>query len=79
VLTGTVLQGTRVGILTWIAVLADMTAAGGPNHPAAVADRFGLSPETARHLVDRLRAAGEVEPMRSCVARIAGERAGRAT
>ena len=61
VLTGTVLHGTKVDLLTWLAILGDITAAGvdGKLLPSAtsIADRYGVTAETARHVRARLTAA----------------------
>jgi hypothetical protein len=63
VLTGSVLHGTKVGLLTWLAVLGDVTAlsagSGGFVLPSAtsIADSYGVTAETARHVRDRLTAA----------------------
>jgi hypothetical protein len=56
VLTGTVLQGTRVPVRTWAAVLATWPRAGVPT-ARALADDHGITPEAARHLIRRVDAA----------------------
>lgn len=66
VLTGTILQGTKVSVLTWLAMIADVTRDGVP----VAADRYGVSSETARHMVGRFRAAMTSETVRSALARI---------
>ncbi len=64
VLTGSVLEGTRVDLLTWVVVLADVSGRrAGPTLPVAadLADRFGISRETARRMLQRLRAVLALE------------------
>jgi Transposase zinc-ribbon domain len=56
VLTGTILQGTRIDVRVWIAVIGAY-AADCVLDAALIADRYGLSPESARHLRHRLDAA----------------------
>jgi hypothetical protein len=69
VLTGTILAGSRLGLLTWLAAVAEVAADSSVlQRPAELADRLGLHPETARHLAARLRAAAEVDPVRSLLA-----------
>jgi transposase-like protein len=56
VLTGTVLEGTRVSLLAWVAVVADLVS--DPSvEAAAVAQRHRVSPEAARHMLARLAVA----------------------
>jgi transposase-like protein len=62
VLAGTILQGTRVSLLTWIAVIAQLVDEPGLS-PREVADRFGMTPETARHMCDRLARAAPADPL----------------
>jgi transposase-like protein len=57
VLVGTIMQGTRISLRTWIQVVSDWAAPGGPPTPERVADRFGLSREAARQLVRRVEVA----------------------
>jgi transposase-like protein len=65
VLAGTILQGTRIGVLTWIAVIAQLVE--DPQlSPRELADRFGVTPETARHMCDRLARAAPADPLLAC-------------
>jgi hypothetical protein len=63
VLTGTVLHGTKVDLLTWLALLGDVTGRSATSDaqdlPSAtlITDRYGVTPETARHMRDRLGSA----------------------
>ncbi len=52
VLVGTILQGTRISLRTWIAVIADRER--GPVTAADVVDRYGLGAEAARRMLRRL-------------------------
>ena len=56
VLTGTVFESSRVPLSTWAAVLAVLVRGDTPS-PAAVAVRYSISAETARHVLARLAAA----------------------
>jgi hypothetical protein len=56
VLTGTVLEGTRVPLRIWIGAVASWR---GESAPPARADELGLSGEAARHLGRRLELALE--------------------
>jgi transposase-like protein len=68
VLAGTILQGNRVGVLTWVAVIAHLV-----DNPQALprdlADRFGISRETARNMRDRLARAATADPLLAAVGR----------
>jgi hypothetical protein len=62
VLTGSVLHGTKVDLLTWLAVLNDVSAISGTSTlllPTAtsISDSYGVTAETARHMRARLTAA----------------------
>lgn len=70
VLTGTVLQGTKVSVLSWVSMIADVTRDGMPG----AGDRYGVSPETARHMLARWCAASAVEPFAPVLARIVAAR-----
>ncbi len=80
VLAGTVLQGTRISLRTWIAV-AGAYADGDPClTPGELAAAHGVSAESARHLLRRLdarlwpgRAAGD--PLRALLRIPAGDAA----
>jgi hypothetical protein len=64
VLAGTILQGTRIAVHTWIAVVQDRAVTAPAASAAEVADRYGLSRDAARHLTRRLdlaAPAGEPE------------------
>jgi transposase-like protein len=65
VLTGTVLAGSRVPVPVLVAALTDWAAGGRPS-PRALAERHGLTPEAARHLLRRvgaaIDAAGDPDP-----------------
>jgi hypothetical protein len=67
VLAGTVLQGTRISLRTWIGVLADWSAPGPPPDASQLVDRYGLSRSSARHLIRRLELALSYEPARSAL------------
>lgn len=56
VLTGTVLAGSRLPAGTLLAVLTDWGREGRPT-AAALAARHGMTPEAARHLLQRVDAA----------------------
>lgn len=58
VLAGTILQGTRIGLCTWVAVMADRER--GPVGPADVADRHRIGPEAARRMLRRLELADTI-------------------
>lgn len=61
VLTGTVFEGTRVPLQVWAGVVSDLVdrpADGRVVSADAVVRRHGVSPETARTILHRLRAAG---------------------
>ena len=62
VLAGTILQGNRVGVLTWVAVIAHLVE--NPQAlPRDLADRFGITRETARNMRDRLARAARADPV----------------
>jgi Transposase zinc-ribbon domain len=64
VLTGTVLQGTRVRTQAWIRAVEARAA----STEGGAADRYGLSREAARHVERVLDAALAAEPVRSGLA-----------
>ena len=68
VLTGTLLQGTKVSLLTWVAVIAQVLAEP-TTTPGQLADRFGVTPETARNMRDRLARAAFSDPRLAGLAR----------
>ncbi len=60
VLTGTVFHGSRVGAATWLAGLELLTATDqdlSAGLARTLADRRGVDPETAAHVLSRLREA----------------------
>jgi hypothetical protein len=63
VLTGTIFEGTRIPLRSWIGVVSDWPFVGDRSSgtPAArsLAERYGLSPEAAAGVVRRLVAARE--------------------
>jgi transposase-like protein len=66
VLTGTVFEGTRIGLRAWIAVIDDWARATSPPDVADIATRYGLSGEAARQL--RRRVAAGVDELRAAPA-----------
>jgi hypothetical protein len=85
VLTGTVFEGTRISLRTWIGVLDDRARAAEPPTAGRVALRYGLSGEAARQVVQRIAAALEDPAARSAsaggralIAAVLGIPAGRA-
>jgi len=68
VLVGTVLQGTRLSLWTWIGVLRDWAADGTLPRVTQLRERYGLSAEAARRLRGRLELAGRYEPLRGVLA-----------
>jgi hypothetical protein len=79
VLAGTVLQGTRISLRTWIAVAG--AYAGGDPVPTSgeLATAHGVSAESARHLLRRLdvalAGASEGDPLRALLRIPAGDAA----
>ena len=67
-LVGTVLQGTRLSLWTWIGVLRDWTVEGTLPGVTRLRDRYGLSAEAARRLRGRLELAARYEPLRGVLA-----------
>jgi transposase-like protein len=57
VLVGTILQGTRLSLQTWVAVMRDWSAPAGPPTARQIADRYAVSPEAARQLRRRIELA----------------------
>ena len=68
VLVGTILQGTRLSLWTWIGVLRDWTAEGTLPRVTQLQERYGLSAEAARRLLARLEFAARYEPLRGVLA-----------
>ena len=68
VLTGTILHGTKVSMLTWIGVVAHLLAEPRTT-PRQLADRFGVTPETARNMRDRLARAARHDPRLAALGR----------
>jgi transposase-like protein len=62
VLVGTIFQGSRISLRTWIGVVTDWAAS--PAEPTAtdIADRYGLTPESARQVRRRLELACMCQP-----------------
>jgi hypothetical protein len=56
-LTGTVFEGTRISLRTWIGVIDDWARATSPLDLGDIAARYGLSGEAARQLRRRVAAA----------------------
>jgi transposase-like protein len=56
VLTGTVFEGTRIALGVWVDVVATWSE-GGPVTAPELVDRYGLSRESAEHVVRRLSVA----------------------
>jgi hypothetical protein len=69
VLTGTVLQGTRISLCIWIGVVRQREATGALPTVTEVAERYGLTRAAARQLLRRLESALACEPARSAVTR----------
>lgn len=69
VLTGTVLQGTKIDLWAWITSV-DSRARGATIEGAPTGGRYGLSREAARHVDRVLDAALSLEPARSCIAEL---------
>ncbi len=62
-LTGTVLQGTRVPLPAWIAAVELFLSSDGPVTATQVSRATGLGREAARHVLARWQAAATVEPL----------------
>jgi transposase-like protein len=67
VLAGTVLQGTRISLRAWIAVVADSAVARRAPTASYLADKYGLSRSAARHMTRRVELAFRYEPVRSAL------------
>jgi hypothetical protein len=63
VLTGTVLEGTRLPLRAWIGCVDEWAACGRLPATAAVAERYGIALAAARHLRRRLEAAAARVPL----------------
>ncbi|MFN2562239.1 MAG: transposase [Jatrophihabitans sp.] len=63
VLVGTVLQGTRISVRTWVAVAQAARGPEGSPTPGEVARRHGLSRDGARQLIRRLDLAFQRRPV----------------
>jgi transposase-like protein len=63
VLVGTVLQGTRISLRTWVAVARARCGPEYSSTPGEVARRHGLSPDGTRQLIRRLELAFERRPV----------------
>jgi len=68
VLAGTILHGTKVSLLTWIGVVVHLLAEP-DTPPRRLAERFGVTPETARNMRDRLARAARHDPRLAGLAR----------
>jgi transposase-like protein len=67
VLTGTVLQGTRVPLPAWVSAV-ELLATGEAVSAATVSAATGIGREAARHVIARWAAATGHEPLRSVLA-----------
>lgn len=63
VLTGTVFHGTKVSIRVWLLVLFEMVSAKNSVSAWEVSRKFEVTPETAWHMLHRLREAMKREPV----------------
>jgi len=68
-LTGTVLQGTKIPVRTWIRVVSEMATSSGGLSARDIERRYGLTAKTAWSMVSRLRDAMGREPMASMLGR----------
>jgi len=64
-LTGTVLQGTKIPIRTWIRVVSEMSASSPGVSARDIERKYGLTAKTAWSVVSRIRDAMQREPMAS--------------
>ncbi len=62
-LTGTVLQGTKIPIRTWIRVVSEMSASSHGVSARDIERKYGLTAKTAWSMVSRIRDAMQREPM----------------
>ena len=62
-LTGTVLQGTKIPIRTWIRVVKEMSASGHGVSARDIERKYRLTAKTAWSMVSRIRDAMRREPM----------------
>ena len=64
-LTGTVLQGTKIPVRTWIRVVSEMAASSDGLSARDIQRKYGLTAKTAWSMVSRIRDAMWREPMAS--------------
>lgn len=60
VLVGTILQGTRTSLWTWIGVVGDWQRTGRLPAPTEISERYGLTVAASRQLRKRLEHAGRL-------------------
>jgi transposase-like protein len=67
VLTGTIFHGTKVPIQTWLMVMVQMCSAKNGISAREVERMHGVTPETAWHMLHRLREAMKRDPLASAI------------
>lgn len=65
VLTGTIFDGTKIPIRTWIFVVFEMCASKNGIAVRELERRYGLSPKSAWFMTHRIREAMKLDPLRS--------------
>lgn len=75
VLTGTVIQGTKVPVRVWLSVLLAMCAGQGGVSAREIERSHGVSPATAFAMLQRVKEAMAREPLASALPTATGEQA----
>jgi hypothetical protein len=63
VLTGTIFHGTKISIKTWLFVIFEVVAAKNSVAAQEIARKYEVTPETAWHMLHRIREAMKMEPV----------------
>ena len=63
VLTDTIFHGTKIPIVTWLLVIFDVCSAKNSMSAWEVHRKYGITPESAWHMVHRIREAMKREPV----------------
>ena len=63
VLTGTIFHGTKISIRTWLFVIFEFVSSKNSVSAQEIARKYEVTPETAWHLLHRIREAMKMEPV----------------
>jgi transposase-like protein len=63
VLTGTIFHGTKISVRTWLMVIFEFCSAKNSISAREVARKYEITPESAWHMIHRIREATKREPL----------------